>query len=366
MKKILVAPTAFKGTMPASSVARAIELGIQLSGNKYKIDLLPLADGGDGTVESLAVSCGGTFHGCRVRNAFRDEHTASWLRLADIDVVELASLCGLAQLNATELQPLSASSHGLGDAIKDMITKGAKKIAVGLGGSASTDGGAGMLQALGTAFYGEDGRAIEITGGGNLNQITRMDLAPALELTKDINLTVLADVTNPLLGPEGAALTFAAQKGANPAECAQLEANLTYYAHIAETAAHKNLRFLPGAGAAGGCGFGLSLLNASITSGFKWIGKLLKINKRVAEADLVISGEGRVDLTSFSGKAIGHLAGICKTNEIPFWVIAGSFAEEIDYQNLGITKQLPLPCCKNFAQADDITRIIKHSLPNGF
>lgn len=312
MRRILIAPTAFKGTLSPLEVAAAIEQGIQdaLPYDSLDIVVIPIADGGDGTVEA-------------VHRALRDSEVryeqvlgptgepvrCEWLKInGSVCLVELAAACGLAKLPANAPAPLAANTFGLGQAIMRAHEAGCTEINIAVGGSASTDGGMGALRALGAVFFDNIGNEIDELGGAALSSIHECDLTPLRWITKDSTIRILTDVDNPLLGEKGAAKIFGPQKGATPEQVELLESGLRNFADVLEGATDVDIRHQAGAGAAGGTAFGLSCaLNASIVSGFDWIAKAANLDEHLQNVDVVFTGEGRFDEQSLEGKAVGKV-----------------------------------------------------------
>jgi glycerate kinase len=280
--RILIAPDKFKGSLTAAQVAAALATGV---GDRADVTVLPLADGGDGSVEAAA-SAGFVLHG---KIAF-DGHTA---------LVEVANTCGIALLR--ELDPLGTSTFALGEAIHEALALAPRRIVIALGGSASTDGGAGMLAALGVRFLDATGDAFVPTGG-TLSAIHSIDSSGLVTLPEIVCAT---DVDNPLTGPRGAAAVFGPQKGAIPAHIALLDAGLTHLATImrADAAASR-----PGAGAAGGTGFAALTLGATIVSGADFFLDLLGFDRHLEDCDLVVTGEGQLDEQTAAGKLVAVVA----------------------------------------------------------
>lgn len=279
--RILVAPDKFKGSLTAAAVAAAVARGI---GDRAAVTVLPLADGGEGSVEAAA-SAGLDLHG---KIAF-DGHTA---------IVEVANTCGIALLD--ELDPLGTSTFALGEAIRAALALKARRIVIGLGGSASTDGGAGMLAALGVRFLGPDGEFMP--AGGTLGEIRSVDTSGLVALPE---LVCATDVDNPLTGPLGAAAVFGPQKGATPAHVELLDAGLS---HLAAIMRADDAASTPGAGAAGGTGFAAITLGAAIVSGAEFFLDLLGFDRHLDRADLVVTGEGQLDAQTAAGKLVAVVA----------------------------------------------------------
>lgn len=320
---ILIAPTAFKGTLSPLKVANAMLRGVKETFAKGTCRIMPMADGGDGTIEAINFALGGQLNPVDVTGPVARRHPASWLDLGETCVIELAGVCGISQLEAGHLEPLRSHTFGLGEVIQHCLIAGKHKLVIAVGGSASTDGGMGALRALRTEFFGENGEPIIERGGGALSRIAYANVVAAKRLMKDAVLTVATDVTNPLLGPQGAARIFAPQKGATPEDVEALERGLTKFADVMEATTGRHLRDAPGAGAAGGTPFGLATaLDAKIVSGFEWLAQLLKLDEHLEWADMVITGEGCFDSQSLKGKVLGSLVQRCSRWEKPLIVVA--------------------------------------------
>jgi glycerate kinase len=304
--KVLLAPDKFKGSLTAAEVASRLGDGLRFRG--VTVDELPLADGGDGSVDA-AIAAGFQPVPVTVPAATGRPHTTRIALGADSDahpvtaVVEVANTCGLHTLPGGRLAPLAATSAGVGQAVRHAVEHhGARRIVLALGGSASTDGGAGLLAELGMAFRDGAGRTIQIAGG-TLQRIATVDPSGLLDLTA-VDLVIASDVANPLTGPHGAAAVYGPQKGATPEDVATLDAGLR---HLVEnlTVLRSDAPALaqqPGAGAAGGLGFAGLLLGGRIVSGADYFLDLLDFDRRVADCDVVITGEGRIDDQTLHGK----------------------------------------------------------------
>ncbi len=303
--RIIVAPDSFKGSISAHEAAAALAEGWLAVRPGDEIVLRPQADGGEGTLDAVAASVPGALR--------RDAGTVTgpdgrptrgeWLQLPDgTAVVELAQVSGLPLMSA--LDPRRATTRGLGDVIASALDAGATRLIVGLGGSASTDGGAGALAALGLRLLDDTGRDLP-DGGAALARLAHVD-ASRLRPRPAGGVRVLTDVTAPLLGPRGAAAVFGPQKGATPDDVADLDAALARFA--AQLTADPTLSLRPGSGAAGGAGFGfLAAWGATVEAGSGAIGAMTGLDAAIASADLVITGEGRFDATSTTGKVVGHV-----------------------------------------------------------
>ncbi|MFC6715141.1 glycerate kinase [Branchiibius cervicis] len=320
--RIVVAPDKFKGSLSASGVAAALADGLRSVLPTAQIVLLPVADGGDGTV-AAAVAAGFTQHQVLVDGPVGDPVSAPFAVNGDRAVVELAAACGLSLLPGGALAPMEASTYGLGQVIDAALATGAREIVVGLGGSASTDGGAGMLAALGAGLLDASGTPIG-RGGGALSAIASVSLESVRRRLDGASVVVASDVTNPLLGSDGAAAVFGPQKGASPSQVAALDAALGRWADVLAPVLGADFRDTPGAGAAGGAGFGaLAGLSARLEPGIDLILSLLDFDAAVADADLVITGEGSLDEQSLAGKAPVGVSEAAARHGVPVIAVAG-------------------------------------------
>lgn len=300
--RVVIAPDKFKGSLTAAEVAEAVADGIRSVRPETEIVLFPVADGGDGTV-AAALSAGFSEVTVTAPGPTMVDHPCSYAWRDGQAVVELAAVVGLDLLPGRRLQPLDSSTFGLGVVIKDAIQRGATDILVGLGGSASTDGGAGMLQAMGARLLDAHGAELA-AGGGQLSRLAAVDLHPVTDLVAGVSFRVASDVDNSLLGPRGAAAVFGPQKGATPELVERLEAALTVWADQVAIAVGTDHRARPGAGAAGGTGFAaLAVLDADLAPGIELVLDLLDFPSALRGADLVITGEGSLDEQSLAGKA---------------------------------------------------------------
>ena len=301
-ERVLVAPDKFKGSLPAAEVAARLAAGLSRAGvGADVVSLLPVADGGDGTVDA-AVSAGYRRFEMGVRGAVGRPVTAAFALLDGTAVIEAAQACGLSLLAPDSLAPLTATTKGVGELILAATRMGAKQVMLGLGGVATTDGGAGLVQALGARFT--DTAGLELPpGGAALARLATLHLERLRDLS-GVEFLVASDVDNPLLGPSGAARVYAPQKGASPEDVELLEAGLERWADIAEAACGQIARDVPGAGAAGGLGFAaLLFLGARMRPGIELLLEMLSFGQRLDGARLVITGEGSLDAQSLHGKA---------------------------------------------------------------
>jgi glycerate kinase len=295
----LIAPDKFKGSLTAEQVATALAAGLEWHGVRCR--LLPLADGGDGSVAAAAFA-GYELHKVRVSGATGDRHTAEIAYDGVTAVVEVANTCGLADLGG-DLAPLDASSRGFGQAVRAALALRPRTIVFALGGSASTDGGAGMLAALGAQFLDQNSAPLP-PDGRHLSQIARIDLSALVDFN-GVRLVVATDVGNALTGPDGAAHVFGPQKGATPSTVEELDAGLRNLVQRCAEAGWPNTdqqARQPGAGSAGGLGFACALLGADRVLGAEYFVDLLGFDAAVEDCQLVITGEGRLDFQTFDGK----------------------------------------------------------------
>jgi glycerate 2-kinase len=309
--RVLVAPDSFKGTLSPLEVADALRDGWQRARPLDSVQLIPLADGGEGTLEAIKASGTDWIElPAHARDALGNTLRASFLRRGDEAVVELASASGLSRIAPEERDALAASTFGTGLVVAAAIGLGVRRIVLGLGGSATTDGGAGLLTALGARFLDARGGDLR-PGGGALADLARVDLSELAPVLAEVSLTVASDVSNPLLGERGAAAVYGPQKGASAAQLATLDANLTRYADLLETASGHGIRDVPGAGAAGGTTAGLLAIadrfaSFEIRPGVEVLMELCAFDSALADCDLVLTGEGRVDeQTAFGKTAFG-------------------------------------------------------------
>ncbi|MBM4434049.1 MAG: glycerate kinase [Chloroflexi bacterium] len=314
-RRVLVAPQAFKGSVDAVRVASAIARGLRRVWPDADCDELPLADGGEGTVRALVHATGGSTRHSRVHDPLGRAIDAEWGVLGDgrTAVVEMAAASGLPLLRPDERDPRVASTRGTGELILEAAMSGALRVLIGIGGSATNDGGSGMARAIGFRFIDRDGRDLP-EGGAALARLQRIEGQIDPRLVR-VQVEVASDVTNQLLGPEGASAVFGPQKGATPEVVAELDAALASYADVVEGWLGRELRHVPGAGAAGGLGFGLlAFADAKLGSGAATVMGATRFAERAANADLIVTGEGRMDAQSAYGKLTGSV--ITKAREM--------------------------------------------------
>ncbi|MFI5536691.1 glycerate kinase [Nocardia sp. NPDC051900] len=316
--RVIIAPDKFKGSLAAPEVAAALADGLRRSAPETEIRQLPVADGGDGTVEAF-VAAGWARVEVTAPGPTGVPRRTSYARRGATAVVELAAVVGLSILPERRLDPLGASTYGLGVVLAHAMEHGATDIVLGLGGSASTDGGAGMVQALGVRVLDADARELP-RGGAVLTRAARLDRSGLHPGVADTTFTLACDVDNPLLGPTGAAAVYGPQKGAGPAEVDVLESALGTWAQLVGP----EFARLPGAGAAGGTGFGaLAVLGARVRSGIEVVLELLDFPALLATATLVVTGEGSLDRQSLHGKAPVGVCAAARKADVPVIAVAG-------------------------------------------
>lgn len=339
---ILIAPDSFKESLAAIDVCRAIQSGFKTVFPNTNFTLLPMADGGEGTSEVLAFALGGTWIEALVHDPLLRPIRTRYLMLANkTAVIETANACGLPLLASIERNPMLTSSFGVGELINAAIDSGAERLIVGLGGSATNDGGAGMLQALGMKFFDDKGQLLK-SGGCALLDLARINSSNFL--LKDIPIEVASDVINPLCGQLGASAIFAPQKGASAAEVVHLDNSLSNFASVARNHGYQDFQNAQGAGAAGGLGFALlTFLNAKMQSGFDIIADSVRLAEHISRADLVITGEGKLDAQSSMGKVAVSVGNAAKAQYKPVVAICGGVDDTIYNQENELPFDVILP-----------------------
>lgn len=319
---IVIAPDKFKGCLSAADVVDALAAGLLEAQPQVDVVRFPVADGGDGTV-SAALSRGFSPVEVDAHGPTGEPVRATYARKGSRAVVELAGVCGLEMLPGGHPDPLGASTFGLGEVLRHAIESGATEIVLGIGGSASTDGGAGMVQAMGARLLDSSGQEVR-RGGLELANVASLDLQSLDTLMRTVSLRIASDVDNPLLGPRGAAAVFGPQKGASTDQVVLLEDSLTRWSRaVSEALGHDDADH-PGAGAAGGTGFAAkALLGAELSSGIDLVLDLLQFAEALEGADLVITGEGALDEQSLAGKAPMGVSNAARAVGVPVVAVAG-------------------------------------------
>jgi len=334
--KIVIAPDSFKESLSASEVVNAIEAGFVEVLPNAEVLKLPVADGGEGTTEVLISATHGRYSSTQVMGPMGEVINASWGMLGNSKtaVIEVARACGLSLVPLENRNPMIATSYGVGELILAAMNEGANHIIVGLGGSACNDGGTGMLQALGVRLLDISGNQLNL-GGGSLSSLSSIDPSAIDSRLQGVSFEVACDVDNPLLGPQGASVIFASQKGADSEMITQLDANLTHYSDILTSTIKKDVSEVPGSGAAGGIGSAfLAFLNAELKSGINIVLDAMDFDHQIKGADLVVTGEGRFDSQSIRGKAPIGVAKCAKRNRCLVFVVAGSVADDVRLINI--------------------------------
>jgi len=339
--RVLIAPDDFKGTLSAVEAAEAIAAGWRSHAPDDTLTLIPMSDGGPGFVRALSTVLGGDIAPVGLRGPMGETAIGMVLMVDGAGYVESAHGCGLALVHSDRRNARAATSYGVGQLIAAAIDSGARRIVVGLGGTASTDGGAGMLAALGATARDAAGVPVALdAGGAALADVVTVDLAPARARVGDVEIVVASDVDSPLLGSRGAARGFAAQKGADDAAVDELEAALSSYSRaIGRQADGKDPAVALGAGAGGGLGYGLMLLGGRRVPGIETVMGVLGLETAIGESDLVITGEGCFDWQSLRGKVVSGVAAAALNQGRPVVVLAGRVeVGKREYVALGITE----------------------------
>ncbi|MBC8952723.1 glycerate kinase [Xenorhabdus sp. PB62.4] len=328
--KIVIAPDSFKESLSALQVAQAIEQGFQEIFPQADYVKLPMADGGEGTVESLVAATEGKYITCTVTDPLGQPVEAFFGLLGDgkTAVIEMAAASGLHLVPAEQRNPLITTSYGTGELILAALEHGIQKLILGIGGSATNDGGAGMMQALGANLLDGDGRTLPF-GGAALTRLEIIDFTDLDPRLSQIEFTVACDVNNPLCGESGASAVFGPQKGATPEMVKALDSALLHYGMKIESLTGKNVIDEAGAGAAGGMGASLlGCLGAKLQSGIEIVVDTLKLEEAVQGADLVITGEGRIDKQTIQGKTPIGVAKVAKKFGIPTIALVGGMSQD--------------------------------------
>ena len=331
--KVVIAPDSFKESLSAAEVAAAIARGWARVFPDAELLLRPMADGGEGTVDVLLSSLGGERHERQVPGPLGTPVMAHWGLLADGSAaIEVASASGLHLLEPAQRDVCRASSRGSGELMLAALDAGARRIIVGLGGSATNDGGAGLLQALGVRLLDQRGAEIG-PGGAALAALARIDISTLDARLQQVEVLVAVDVNNPLCGPKGASAVFGPQKGASPYDVDLLDSALAHFARCASQTLGQDCRDFPGVGAAGGLGFALkAFLGATFCPGIELVADVTGLAQAVRGADLLITGEGRLDSQTLHGKTPVGVAAVAQQAGVPVLAIAGSLGR--DYQAL--------------------------------
>lgn len=339
--RILVAPNSFKNCLDAASVGAAIKRGILEADPRAIVEIIPMSDGGDGLLAVAEKLLPGRRLETPTVDALRRPLQAAWLLTPQFALIEMALASGLARLKGpAEYDPLKACTFGTGLLLRAALDQGCRHIVIGLGGSATVDAGCGMATALGFRLLDAADQPLN-PGGGFLGALQRILTDQADARIKETQFTFLLDVANPLLGACGAARVFAPQKGADPEEVEQLEINLANWARIAKRDLNADVAALPGGGAAGGAGAGgAAFFRATLEPGAAWVARQAQLEEAVRRAELVITGEGRIDNQTAFGKVPAYVASMAHKHGKPVAAIGGAVAANTDLSGIGITRCL--------------------------
>ncbi|HEX9080840.1 MAG TPA: glycerate kinase, partial [Holophagaceae bacterium] len=343
--RILLAPDAFKGSLSAPEAAQAMARGFRKVFPDARLVECPVADGGEGTVRALVSARGGLLRRAVVSGPLGDPVEAVWGDLGRGQaVIEVAEASGWTRVPADRRDPRAASTRGTGELLRAVLEAGPREILVGLGGSATTDGGAGLLRALGARFLDAEGRELP-EGGAALARLSRIDLRTLDPRLAEAEILVATDVDNPLIGPRGAAAVFGPQKGASPEVVRELDAALATLARIATEETGRHVAEVPGAGAAGGLGAGLLWFTpARLRPGVDLVLEAMAFDRRLRGVDLVITGEGRTDAQTSMGKAPGGVAAAARRQGVPVVCLSGGLGDGADLLlDRGVTVLAALP-----------------------
>jgi len=326
--RIVIAPQEFKGSLTASQAAAAMAEGARRALPEAKLETIPMADGGPGTVESVVAAAGGQTATATVQDPLGRPVAAQWgIVDGQTAVMEMAAAAGLWRLTEEERDPQVTSTYGVGQLVLAALDAGCRRLIVGLGGSATNDGGAGMAAALGVRFLDAEGSQLP-PGGAALARLEGIDASGLDQRLRGCEVIAASDVTNPLCGPEGASLVYGPQKGASPEAAGELDAALRSYGEIVERELGVSVLDTPGAGAAGGLGAGLiAFLGARIEPGVEVVARTVRLGERLRGADLVLTGEGRLDGQTGYGKTVAGVARITRAEGVPVIAVAGSLGQ---------------------------------------
>lgn len=330
--KIIISPDSFKGSVSAIDVAKSIEDAILSVDGSVKTVTMPVADGGEGTIEAIASCVPTELHEVTVFGPMGEEATACFATIdnGQTAIIEMAQASGLPMVPASNRNPLLATTYGTGELMKAALDYGCKKMIIGIGGSATNDGGAGALMALGASFKNADGEEL-VLGGGALQELATIDLSEFDTRIYDVEIIVACDVTNPLTGTSGASHVYGPQKGATPQMVEMLDSALKNLATVSNELLGEDYSVCPGAGAAGGLGFALlAFCKAKFAAGIDIVLDVCGFEQELRDADLVITGEGRIDGQSVCGKVLYGIGMRAKEQNVPVIAIGGGVKEDSD------------------------------------
>lgn len=361
--KVVVAPDSFKESLSAAQVAAAISEGVRLAAPHAEVHSLPMADGGEGSLDAVLAATGGERRRATVRDAIGRNCEAAWGWLGEHTAfIEMAEAAGLERITPGLRDPLRASTFGVGQLVLQALDAGARRVVLGLGGSATTDAGAGLFQALGARLFDDEGADLP-PGGGALHRLAGIDLCHLDPRLADTQFEIAVDVDNPLCGERGAAAIFGPQKGASPADVDFLDSALAHFAQVCVAVSGRDETKTPGTGAAGGLGFVIkSFFQAQFRPGVELIAELARLDDALEGADLVFTGEGRMDRQTLLGKTPAGVARHARARGIPVIALAGSLGEGYEaLYEAGITAAFsvapgPVTLQQAFAEAAALLR----------
>lgn len=368
--RIVIAPDSFKECASAAEVAKALAAGVSRACPEAETVLVPMADGGEGTVDAMVAATSGQRIERTVTGPLGDPVDAVYGVLGDGEtaVIEMAAASGFALVPPARRDPRAATTYGTGELVRDALDRGVTHIIAGIGGSATNDAGAGMAQALGYRFLDAEGAGLP-PGGAALARLARIDAGEKHPRLATCRVSVACDVTNPLCGPRGASQVYGPQKGASPEEAAELDAALSHFAEVAAEAFGKDVRDMPGAGAAGGLGAGLALFaGAELREGALLVAEACGLEAAVEGADLVLTGEGRLDAQTLHGKAPAAVAASARKHGVPAVAVAGALQpgyEALYQQGLTAAFSLcpgPMPPSEAISRAEELLSATAESI----
>lgn len=341
--KILIAIDSFKGSMTSMEAGNAVEKGIKRCMPDAEVKIMPVADGGEGTVQALVSGLDGQIHNVTVKNPIGEDIIAAYGTFGKTAVIEMSAAAGITLIDKSELNPIVATTYGVGQIIADAINKGYRDFIVGIGGSATNDGGVGMLQALGFEFYDKEGNHVPF-GARGLGKIVGINDENVNSEVFECAFNIACDVTNPLLGENGCSTIYGPQKGASKKDIEIMEQGMKNYALVASEKYKKADVNFPGAGAAGGMGFAfMTFLNGKLKSGIDLILEKTEIEKYIKDADLVITGEGKIDGQTRMGKVPVGIARLAKKYGKPVIAFCGCATKDASaLNNHGIDGIFPI------------------------
>lgn len=341
--KIVIASDSFKGSLTSAEVAQAATRGIKANYPDCEVVAVHVADGGEGTVEAVVEALGGEIITANVSDPLGRPIDARYGMVGDKAIIEMAAASGLTLLRPDERNPWLTSTYGTGELIMDAIQRGCRQFLIGIGGSATNDAGTGMLQALGVRFYNADNQEITDCCGGRLHEIARIDDSKVAESVRQSQFTVACDVDTPFCGREGATVVFAPQKGADTHMVQQLEKGMASLAKVIENKYHIPIASMAGAGAAGGMGGALrAFLNATLKQGIDMVLDAIDFDTIIQGADLIITGEGKIDHQTAKGKTAKGILARTKAQDIPVIAIGGSVERCESVEQMGFAGIYPI------------------------